>query len=113
MRKESRQDVADEVDQEMADHVCHEVASPKIGGGQDRSEGKGDSDVGPATGPVGDGEDDEGYRGRQVTIQPKGLQAFDRVAAIEQFFDDAGSSRQRAWPARAAVSPGMIRQARH
>ena len=60
MSEESRQDIVDEICQEMPGHVGHKVALPKVGGREDGAKRKGDDGVGPSTRPVGGSEDRQG-----------------------------------------------------
>jgi hypothetical protein len=55
MRKESRQDDGHEIDQEMADDVRDQVATPEIDDRQNCPEGE--NDVGPAIGPMREADD--------------------------------------------------------
>ena len=57
MLKQAREDIGDEVDHEMADHVGYEIAPPKIEESKHGTEHERDDDVGPAAGPVRDAED--------------------------------------------------------
>ena len=54
--QEPWQNVADEIDQPMANHVGNQIALPEVKRGQDSSKRKGDKDVRPPTGPMADGE---------------------------------------------------------
>src|SRR4029453_13025115 len=83
MSEEPRQDITEEIDQEMSDHVCDEVAAPKVGCREDGAKRKGGDDVAPSTCPVGNGEDGPGNRRPQIAIQFHGLDSLDRVAAIK------------------------------
>src|SRR4029450_6703603 len=101
LRKKSRRNIGDEVDQEMADHVGDQIAPPQIEPAEDRSDRERDHDVGPSACPMANAEDDEWYRRRGVTIQPERLQAFDGVTAVKKFFNDAGSNNsERDQPER-------------
>src|SRR6266446_4976490 len=92
----------------MADHVCDQVASPEIDSGQDGAEGESENHVGPAVGPVGEGEDQQRDATCQITIEAKRLKPFDGVAAIEKFFDHAGAqddeNNQPEWELRQSFS---------
>ena len=55
--KESGQHIADEVDEPVADHVGHKVAAPDEKEREHAAEHESDEDVGPATGPMADAED--------------------------------------------------------
>ena len=71
MLKQAREDIGDEVDHEMADHVGHEIASPKIEESKHGAEHQRDDDVGPAARPMRNGEDEERNTSRPKAIQTK------------------------------------------
>jgi hypothetical protein len=56
---EAGEDIGNEVHEEVPDHVGDEIFAPNVEGGQDCSCDECDQDVGPASGPMGDGEDDK------------------------------------------------------
>jgi hypothetical protein len=69
----------------MADHVGYEIASPKIEESKHGAEHQRDDDIGPAAGPMRNTKDEERNNARPKAIQTERFQAFNGVAAVEQF----------------------------
>jgi len=67
----------------VPDHVCNQIATPKIEAGQDFAQRYSDHDVGGAACPVAKGKDDQENGGSPITIQTQSLESFDGVAAIK------------------------------
>ena len=85
--KQARENVGNEINQEVADHVCDEVASPKIKERECCAEHERDDDVCPAAGPVANRKDHQRDCSRPIAVEAERLQTFNGVAAIEQFFE--------------------------
>ena len=92
MRGQPDGDDRDEIDQEMADHIGHQIAPPEIEDGQDHAQSQRDQDVRQAVGRVRQAEDEERNSAREIAVQSELLQPFDRVAAVEKFLRDPGPS---------------------
>jgi len=75
----------------MADHIGDEIAAPKIKESKHGTEHECDDDVGPAAGPMRNAEDKERNDSCPKAIQTERFQAFNGVAAVEQFFEHAGA----------------------
>jgi hypothetical protein len=63
LAREAGKNVSDEVHEEVSDHVGDKVSTPEVKSGQDSTGDERDQDVGPASGPMSDGEDDKRQSG--------------------------------------------------
>ena len=86
------------VGQEVRDHVGEEIAAPEIEDRQHKSGGAGKQQLRPApVSKMGERECRERHHAGDETAAGEFLQAFDAVAAEEEFFDDRGAQdEQRA-----------------
>ena len=101
MGKKPRQNVRNKINQEMGNHVCRQIAAPKIKRGQECTYRKRDHDIGPTASPMTNRENGERNSRRPKTIQAQRLQAFDRISAKKQFLDHTGAKTdQRDEPDR-------------
>src|SRR6266446_6360932 len=79
--EEFGQNVSNKIDREVPDHVCNQIATPKIERSQDSAQRQNNQDVGGAACPVAKRKDGERNGGSPITIQTQSLESFDGVAA--------------------------------